>query len=78
MSHRARRLRRWEQYMDARDGRRLLLPGENALDVLGGPRAQADYFKRYDAIETFLMGAINYTLTAPADFLQQLVVAEVC
>ena len=42
----------------------------------GGPRAQADHFERDGAIETFLMRAINYALTAPADFLQQLVVAE--
>jgi hypothetical protein len=42
-----------------------------------GPRAQADYFKRNGAIKTFLMRPINYTLTAPADFLQQFIVAEV-
>ena len=43
----------------------------------GGPRAQANYFERDGAIETLLMSAINNTLTAPADFLQQLVVAKV-
>jgi hypothetical protein len=43
----------------------------------GSPRAQADDFERDGAIESFLMGAINYALTAPADFLQQLVIAEV-
>src|SRR5882672_1792544 len=41
------------------------------------PRAQADHFERDGAIETFLMGAINYTLTAPANLLQQFVVAKV-
>ena len=44
----------------------------------GRPRAQADHFKRDCAIETFLMGAINYALTAAANFLQQLVIAKVC
>ena len=43
----------------------------------GGPGAQANHFKRDGAIETFLMGAINYALTAPADFLQQFVIAKV-
>jgi hypothetical protein len=42
----------------------------------GRPGAQADYFKRNGAIETFLMRPINYALTAPTDFLQQFVVAE--
>ena len=42
-----------------------------------GPRAQANYFERDGTIETLLMRAINYTLTAPADFLQQFVVAKV-
>ena len=44
----------------------------------GRPRAQANYFERYGAIETFLMGAINHALTASTDFLQQFVVAKVC
>src|SRR6202035_3085277 len=42
-----------------------------------GPRAQTYYFERNGAIETFLMSAVNYTLTTPADFLQQFVVAKV-
>ena len=42
--------------------------------VAQGPKA--NHFERDGAIETFLMRAINYALTAPADFLQQLVVAE--
>jgi hypothetical protein len=42
----------------------------------GRPRAQADHFERDGAIETFLMCPINNTLTAPADFLQQLVVTK--
>ena len=41
-----------------------------------GPKA--DHFERDGAIETFLMRAINYALTAPADFLQQFVIAKVC
>jgi hypothetical protein len=44
----------------------------------GSPRAQADHFERDGAIETFLVSAIHYALTAPADFLQQLVVTKVC
>ena len=48
-----------------------------ALQVrFGGPRAQSNHFERDGAIETFLMGAINHALAAPANFLQQLVVAE--
>ena len=43
----------------------------------GGPGAQADDFERDGAIETFLMSAINYTLTTPADFLQQFIVTKV-
>ena len=43
----------------------------------GRPGAQADYFKRDGSIETFLIRPVNYTLTAPANFLQQFVVAEV-
>ena len=42
----------------------------------GRPRAQANYFKRDGAIETLLMGAVNYTLTATTDFLQQFVIAK--
>src|SRR5882672_7425957 len=42
-----------------------------------GPGAQADYFECNGAIETFLMRPVNYTLTTPANFLQQFVVAEV-
>ena len=44
----------------------------------GVPGTQADYFERDSAIETFLMGTINYALTASPDFLQQFVVANVC
>jgi VPDSG-CTERM motif len=40
------------------------------------PRTQAYDFERNGAIETFLMGAINYALSAAANFFQQLVVAE--
>ena len=43
---------------------------------LCSPGAQANYFECDGAVETFLPGAINYTLTAPADFLQQLIVAK--
>src|SRR2546430_3653382 len=42
-----------------------------------GPRAKADQLQRDCTIETFLMGTINYALTAAANFLQQLVVAKV-
>ena len=42
-----------------------------------GPGAQANYFERDGAIETFLMGAINHPLTAAADFLQQFIIAKV-
>jgi hypothetical protein len=43
----------------------------------GSPGAQAYDFECDGAIETFLMSAVNYTLTAPANFLQQFIVAEV-
>jgi hypothetical protein len=43
----------------------------------GGPGAKANDFKGDGAIETFLMGTINYALTAPAYFLQQLIVAKI-
>jgi hypothetical protein len=43
----------------------------------GSPGAQAYGFERDGAIETFLMRPVNYTLTAPADFLQQFIVAKV-
>jgi hypothetical protein len=43
----------------------------------GGPRTQANYFERDGPVETFLPRAIHHTLTTPANFLQQLVVAEV-
>src|ERR1044072_1886035 len=42
-----------------------------------GPIARADHFEGDGAIETFLMCAINHTLTAPTNFLLQLVVAKV-
>src|SRR6058998_724407 len=46
-----------------------------ALHVrFGGPIAQADHLERNRAIQTFLMGAINYALTASTDLFQQLVV----
>src|SRR4026209_1014508 len=43
----------------------------------GSPRAQADYFECDGAIKTFLMSAVNYALTAPADLLQPFVIAKV-
>ena len=52
------------------------LPAEALQVRFGRPRAQADHFERDGAIETFLMRPINNPLTAPANFLQQLVVAE--
>jgi hypothetical protein len=49
-----------------------------ALQVrFGGPGAEADHLKCDSTIETFLMGAIDYALTASANFLQQFVVAKV-
>ena len=38
--------------------------------------AQADHFEGNSAIETFLSRAINYTLAATTDFLQQFIVAK--
>jgi hypothetical protein len=58
-------------------GRGFCFPAKALEMCFGGPRAKADHFKRDSAIETFLMGAINHALTAPANFLQQLVVAKV-
>ena len=52
------------------------LPAKALQVRFGRPRAQANHFERDGAIETFLMSAINYALTAAANFLQQLVVAE--
>src|SRR5436190_19568607 len=50
-----------------------------ALEMcFGGPGAKADHLQRDGAIETFLMRTIHYALTAPANFLQQFVIAEVC
>src|SRR5262249_15142082 len=49
-----------------------------ALQVgFGGPRTEADHFECDDAIETFLVRAIDYALTAAADFLQQFVITKV-
>src|SRR5438094_10153999 len=48
-----------------------------ALHVrFGGPTAQANHLERNRAIQTFLMGAINYALTASTDLFQQLVVTS--
>jgi len=38
-------------------------PAKTLQMRFGGPRAEADYFERDGAIETFLMGAIDYALT---------------
>ena len=51
-------------------------PAKALQMCFGRPRAQTNYFERDGAIETFLMSAINYALTAATNFLQQLVVAE--
>src|SRR6266542_988182 len=49
-----------------------------ALQVrFGSPRAETDNLERHDAIETLLMSTIDYALAAPADFLEQLIVAKV-
>src|SRR5439155_22662218 len=49
-----------------------------ALEMcFGGPGAKADYLQRDRAIETFLMRAVHNALTAPANFFQQFVIAEV-
>src|SRR4029077_56116 len=53
------------------------LPAKALQMCFGRPGAQADYFKRDGAIKTFLIGAINYPLTATANFLQQFVIAKV-
>src|SRR5438034_5275644 len=41
------------------------------------PVAQADHLQCHCAVKAFLPGAVNYALTAPTDFLQQLVIAKV-
>src|SRR5438094_6826553 len=41
------------------------------------PVAQADHLQGHCAVKAFLARAVNYTLTAPTDFLQQLVIAKV-
>jgi hypothetical protein len=69
--------------MDGHDARMIQTGGSfgfpaKALQMrFGAPIAQADHFERHRAMETFLVGAIDYTLTASANFLQQFVVAEV-
>ena len=44
---------------------------------VGGPMAEANHFERNSAVQTFLPRAINDTLTATADHLQQFIVAKV-
>src|SRR5262249_25369225 len=49
-----------------------------ALQVrVGGPLAKANNFYCNNAIEILLSGPIYHALTAPADFLQQLIVTQV-
>jgi hypothetical protein len=43
----------------------------------GRPRPQPYDFKRDRSIETFLVGAINHALPAPANFFQQFVIAKI-
>ena len=57
-------------------GRSLSFPAKALQMRFRGPSSQTNYFERDDAIETFLMSAINNTLAAAANFLQQLVVAK--
>ena len=44
---------------------------------VGSPMAQANYFESDSAVETFLPRAINHTLAATTDYLQQFIVAKV-
>jgi hypothetical protein len=44
-------------------------PAETPQVPFGGPRAEANQFECHSAIETLLMSAINYALTAAAHFL---------
>jgi hypothetical protein len=46
------------------------LPAKSLQVRFGGPRAQADHFKRHCAIEAFLMGPVNHALTAPTNHFQ--------
>src|SRR5262249_37072010 len=41
------------------------------------PNAETNHFERDDAIEAFLMSAIDNALTAPANLLEQFVIAKV-
>src|SRR5206468_7390143 len=41
------------------------------------PVAQADHLQCHCAVKAFLARAVNYALSAPTDFLQQLVIAKV-
>ena len=43
----------------------------------GGPLAKADHFECDRAVEALLSRAVNHPLAAPADFLQQFVIAKV-
>src|SRR4030095_11130342 len=43
-----------------------------------GPLAQADHFECDGTVEAFLSRAVNYALTAPADFLQHFVINKIC
>ena len=68
-------------FVDGNDARMIEASGSfrfpaKTLHVrFGGPLTQANNLERNRAIQTFLMGAINYALTASTNFLQQLVVA---
>ena len=52
------------------------LPAKSLHVQFCRPSSQTNYFERNGAIEAFLPRPINYALTTPANFLQQLVVAE--
>src|SRR4029077_7682035 len=58
-------------------GSGLFLPSEALQLRFGDSGTAADYFERHTAIETLLMGAINYALTATADFREQFIVAKI-
>src|SRR6516164_2892833 len=70
-------------FVDRNDARMIQAGGSfgfsaKALQVrLRGPRAKSDDLECNCAIETLLMCAINYSLTAASNFLQQFVLTKV-
>jgi hypothetical protein len=53
------------------------LAAETLQMRFGGPRTQSKQFERDSTVQTFLMGAINNALAAPANFFKQFIITKV-